>query len=516
LRLDAEDKKIEDSAIPAKLDNLLSRLKSNSANLPLALRAWQLPTAAGPAFGGEDLPRSGVITGWQFEERIPAIVHPIFHRRKPFHSGNALTPSSRNPVDWIVIVLNVDTIRDRILPDLARRYFAGQEGLEYKVALVAAEKPPRVIYSSDSGFGSGGHEFDSSMSLFGPPPGSVEGHRLQPASNGSGLHGEEWRNFSAPVWFPVIQYTAQDQPWKLLLQHRTNSVEDVARSVWHKNLIIGGVVLLLLAANMALIAVASYRANKFAQLQMEFVASVSHELRTPLAAIFSAGENIKDGFVEGKPNLMYYGSIITGQARQLIDLVDRILLFSSTRGGKNQYVFRPHQVSEILQTVRKNTAALVEGAGVTVEQQVQPGLPPVTGDLAALSSCLQNLVTNAVKYGGTDRWIRLSAELDRTAPPHGEIRISVEDHGIGINNFELPHVFEPFYRSPRVIAAQIHGTGLGLAVARRLAEAMGGRLSVRSEVGVGSVFTLHLPVGEDRNQPSVPERSATKTVISNE
>jgi signal transduction histidine kinase len=75
-----------------------------------------------------------------------------------------------------------------------------------------------------------------------------------------------------------------------------------------------------------------------------------------------------------------------------------------------------------------------------------------------------------------------------------EMRISVEDHGIGIDAAELQRIFEPFYRSPVVTAAQIHGTGLGLALAKNIAEAMGGSISVVSRVGVGSRFTIHLPL----------------------
>ena len=70
----------------------------------------------------------------------------------------------------------------------------------------------------------------------------------------------------------------------------------------------------------------------------------------------------------------------------------------------------------------------------------------------------------------------------------------MQDHGRGISSSELEHIFEPFYRSPKVVNAQIHGTGLGLAVAKRIAQALGGRLSVVSELDVGSTFTLHLPV----------------------
>ena len=256
----------------------------------------------------------------------------------------------------------------------------------------------------------------------------------------------------------------------------------------------GGIVLLLLTVGMALILFTSRRAQKLAKLQLDFVASVSHELLTPLAAIYCTGQNVMDGLVQTRTDSMAHGSIITSQARQLTDLVKQILLFASTQNGTNRYALRPLEVSGILQTVRNNVAVLVEGTGFEVEQRVQAGLPHVMGDLPALSHCLQNLILNAVKYSGKNRWIGISASVHEAKNHHKEVRISVRDHGSGISSSELPHIFEPFYRSPEVVDAQIHGTGLGLAVAKRIAEAMGGRLSVTSDVGVGSTFTLHLPV----------------------
>jgi signal transduction histidine kinase len=267
---------------------------------------------------------------------------------------------------------------------------------------------------------------------------------------------------------------------------------------------------------MGLVVFASHRAHKFAKVQMEFVASVSHELRTPLAAIFSAGENIKDGFVEGRENLKFYGFLITSQTRQLIELVDRILLYASTHSGKIQYVLRPLMVSEILQAVRKNTAELLEAAGCTLEQHIEPGLPCILGDHSAVCACLQNLIINAVKYGGADHWIGVSATGNKADKNTKEIRISVQDHGNGISSSELPFIFEPFYRSPKVVAAQIHGTGLGLPLAKHFAEALGGRVTVTSEVGVGSVFTLHLPVADEQDSKLAIASSGNDMVMKNE
>ena len=263
--------------------------------------------------------------------------------------------------------------------------------------------------------------------------------------------------------------------------------------MWQTNLVTGGMLLVLLAASMTLLVIAGQREHGLAKLQMDFVASVSHQLRTPLAAILSAGQNIADGLVDSKPTLMRHGAIITGQARQLIDLVDRVLLFAYVGNSRSRYILRPLRVSEIFECVRKNTTGLLVADGFTVEEDLPTTLPRVVGDLSALCQCLQNLVANAIKYSGKNRWIGLSAKVGEGESHSKEIQISVRDRGIGISSSELPRIFEPFYRSPRAIGAQVHGTGLGLAIANRLAKAMGGRLSVVSEVNAGSVFTLHLP-----------------------
>lgn len=255
-------------------------------------------------------------------------------------------------------------------------------------------------------------------------------------------------------------------------------------------------------------------AVQFAKLQMDFVTSISHELRTPLAVIRSAAENIADGVVGGKEQLARYGSVIRNQSRQITDLVNEILLFASTRNEKHRYTLRPLQVSEIIDSAMENTAELVREAGFVVERHIEPDLPCLTGDLSALSHCLQNLIGNAVKYSGQTRWICIRAFVDEARNPgNRELQISVQDRGIGIDKSELPHIFEPFYRSPAVSAAQIHGTGLGLPLARNIAEAMNGKLTVESKLGVGSTFTLHLPIAKQK-QPPAAARARGRDVVT--
>src|SRR5579864_7766458 len=237
---------------------------------------------------------------------------------------------------------------------------------------------------------------------------------------------------------------------------------------------------------------------RMARMQMDFAASVSHELRTPLAVLCSAVDNIADGVVTGKEQLAKYGTVIRKQSNQINGLISQVLLFAATQDGRGRYVMRPIRVSEIIDSALSGTSELVRKAGFVLEQHITPSLPTVLGDATALSQCLQNLITNALKYGEKARWIAIDAICEETKDRRNrEVRISVYDRGKGIDRSELPRIFEPFYRSPSVVAEQIHGAGLGLPIAKSLAEAMGGRLSVASEIGVGIKFRLAPPLDEE-------------------
>jgi signal transduction histidine kinase len=502
LRLDPGAARIQPSSNPEDLQPLLARLQAKSSSLAIGLHAWE---SAGRS--ADERPRnntgnatlvshrSDLTTGWQFDPKVPAIVHPIIHIGHHSAQPHKEPSSSQDPIDWIVVVLNLDYIQNNVLPNLTKRDFSSREGLEYKLAVIAGARTPRVIYSSDVGFpGSNEGSVDSRMNIFGHPPESVEGDFWQAIKNRESIHNEDWRSFTAPVWFPVIQYGSNDESWTLLVQHRTGPLEAISTSIWHRNLLTSGIVLFLLTCGMCLIVFATRRAQNLAHLRLDFVANVSHELLTPIAAIHAVGQNLMDGLCDTKADSILNGSNIAGQTRQLTDMVKQILLFVSTQNGTIRYTLCPLDVSDLIETVRTNVAMLLESNGFEVAQQVQEGLPNVMGDLPALSQCIQNLITNAVKYSGKNRWIGISASVHDVKTNQREIRISVQDHGRGISNSEVAHIFEPFYRSPKVVNAQIHGTGLGLAVAKRIAQAMGGRLSVVSELDMGSTFTLHLPV----------------------
>ena len=427
---------------------------------------------------------------WHIDENMPALLRLVIHR------GNG---PSKPGVDFVLVKLDSKFLRDHMISEIANQYF-GRDGLPYQVAVIGGKEPGHVVYSSDAQFGEKDEETaDRVMPVFGPPEDirrSKEALAQNKDSHQNGgappmalhpiLH-------QAPQGLTPIAYPDTGPGWLLIARNRKGSLDAVVAGIRSRNLALSFGVLLLLAASMALIIVAGQRAQRLARLQMDFVAAISHELRTPLAVICSAADNISDGLVEGREQLTKYGTVIKNQGQQLNQLVEQILLFATTRQSDNLYNFRTLQVSEILDAALHNTTGLVQAEQIVVEKQVEPNLPEVTGDLSAFSQCLQNLITNAVKYCGPHRWIGIRAGLAK-GDRGQEIQISIEDKGLGIEPSELPHIFEPFYRSPAVTAAQIHGTGLGLALAKSMAQAMGAKITVTSTPGQGSTFTVHIPV----------------------
>lgn len=226
---------------------------------------------------------------------------------------------------------------------------------------------------------------------------------------------------------------------------------------------------------------------------IDLVACVLHELRIPITAILAAGENVRDGLPADKDRLREEGTIIVSQAMRLMNLGDQLLLYASTENPRHD--MRKLSAAEVIDDALKNTSVLVQQGEFSLERDIQPGLPALCGDLSLLSQCLQNLISNAVKYSGQSRWVGVSALVAETLRAgQKEIQIRVRDCGLGISAQDLPHVFEPFYRSRRPAVSRIRGSGLGLSIAKSCAEACGGLLSVASEEGAGCVFTLHLPV----------------------
>jgi signal transduction histidine kinase len=312
--------------------------------------------------------------------------------------------------------------------------------------------------------------------------------------------------------------------WMLIAKHRSGSLEAAVAAVRMRNLGISSGILVLLTLAVGLIVVSARRAQNLARQQIEFVAAVSHELRTPVSVIGTAAGNLADGVVGDPQRVRKYGETIQGEARRLGETVERVLQLAGIAAGRAAPV-TPVKPEELIQQSIAACRTEIDNAGVNLETAIADQLPNVVGDVSALTSALQNLISNAVKYGGTARWIRISASV--VPPPSGQamsvdrggrlhrkghhVYFTVEDHGLGIDADDRRHIFEPFYRGRVAVAEQIKGSGLGLNLVMRIVAAHGGHVIVNSEPGKGSTFTLALPAAsESESVPLVRKATAAR------
>lgn len=246
----------------------------------------------------------------------------------------------------------------------------------------------------------------------------------------------------------------------------------------------------------ALAAERNYEAN---QAKTEFLARVSHELRTPLNAIIGFSDMMRQQIL-GPLDDRYVGYTtgIHASGVKLLEIIDAILQMS--RIEKKQLEFSPEVlalddiVSEVIETVRED----IDAKGVTVEADVR-GPMMIQADAAAMREILLQLVRNAVKFSLCDGTVRV-----RVRSANGRINVFVEDAGIGIAADVLPELGRPFAQVESEYSRSCGGAGLGLAIAQSLIEMHGGRLSLRSQPGIGTIALVNLP----RVQPAANDASA--------
>jgi signal transduction histidine kinase len=272
----------------------------------------------------------------------------------------------------------------------------------------------------------------------------------------------------------------------MLVRHRSGSLEAVVAQARWRNLAVTAGVLLLMVASVAALVRFTRRAQKLAAQQMEFVAGVSHELRTPLAVIHTAAYNLRGGVTQDPSQVERYGVLIQRESGRLKEMVEQILQFAGAKAG--HVIQKPEPLS--VETVIE--AAIAESQCV-VEKRIDPGLPPILGDPVALKHALQNLIGNAAKHGmARGNWIGVFASQTRDKDRE-VVEIRVADRGPGIPEDEQKHIFEPFFRGRRAVEDQIHGAGLGLNLAKKIVEAHGGGIRVKSAPMKGTEFIVRIP-----------------------
>jgi signal transduction histidine kinase len=226
--------------------------------------------------------------------------------------------------------------------------------------------------------------------------------------------------------------------------------------------------------------------------QREFVANVSHELKTPLTSIQGFAQALLDQTADTPEARKQAAQIIYNEAgrmhRMALDLLDLAKLEAGTADLKMAVV----DMKALLQNIVDKFTPQAQKAGVALHLNVPAKLPALVGDGDRLAQVFTNLVDNALKFTPANGQMTLSA-----ANAEAEMEISITDSGIGVPKAALSRLFDRFYQvDPARAGGEHHGAGLGLAIAREIVEAHNGKIDVRSEVGHGTTFVIHLPLAQ--------------------
>ena len=229
-------------------------------------------------------------------------------------------------------------------------------------------------------------------------------------------------------------------------------------------------------------------AEEASKAKSSFLATMSHELRTPLNAVIGyaslLGDEITGPLNDGQKRQI---ERIGVSARHLLALIDEVLTLSRLEAGKEQLVTGPVRVASAVDDAASIIEPLATGKGLDFRAEWPAEDVVISSDAGKVRQILLNLLANAVKF--TERGeVTLRARAN-----DGVVAFEVHDTGIGIAPRDLERVFEPFWQVEANVARRVPGTGLGLGVSRQLAHRLGGEVTVESEIGRGSTFTLSLP-----------------------
>jgi PAS domain S-box-containing protein len=227
------------------------------------------------------------------------------------------------------------------------------------------------------------------------------------------------------------------------------------------------------------------RAN---QLKSQFLANMSHELRTPLNAIMGFAEAIRDG-VAGDPTAEQreFSEDIYQAGRQLLGMINDILDLAKVEAGAMELTLEPCDLASLIDEVVRVARGLARRKGIELRSDVKPRPLEITADALKVKQVLYNLLSNAIKFTGASGKVSVEARLGKET---AEIRVS--DTGIGIAPEDLLAIFDEFRQVDSSLTRKHEGTGLGLALTRRLVQLHGGEIGVESELGKGSTFTVTL------------------------
>ncbi len=426
---------------------------------------------------------------------------PVFAESREPGRGPFEAPPPRR----IILELDRDYLRDELLPELVQRHLGTGGELLYEVAIRSRGGSGAVIYESVPGEADRiARQADLTAGMFEPLALQTAPFRAFAEARGSapGPFGGPYAGNDSPGPRNGEPGAGRGGPggpgggpgrWQVFVHHKAGSLEAVVEQVRRRNLAVAAGVLLLLLASVGALIRYSRRAQRLAELQMEFVAGVGHELRTPLTVINTAAYNLRGRLAQDPGQVEKYGALIRRETSRLAGLVEQVLRFAGAEAGRPIQEREPVALDAILDDALDSARAVIDEAHCTVERDIDPGLPAVLADPPALKRAFENLLANAARHGAGDaRWIGLRAA---TVPGKGAgwVEVRIADRGPGIPRRDQKRIFEPFVRGERALRDQVHGSGLGLNLVKRIVEAHGGSVAVSSVPGEKTEFIVRLP-----------------------
>jgi len=383
-------------------------------------------------------------------------------------------------VGWCFLVLDFHELKTVLIPQLLERHFRGRER-EFGLALISPTESRVILQAGPSVQFGPDCRLDAVVNLIErrPFPGDPRGSRpLSDAAHGltlSQVYGGQWNG------------------WVLAARHETGSLESVVGRGRSRSTAIALGFLALLGGSGIVLVWTSRKSRELARRQMEFVAGVSHELLTPLSVIRTAASNLSRGLISDKEKALEYGKTLERESKRLSKMIEQVLGFAALQAGTNGRRSEPVDVSPLLREILSDYRCSLEPRGWEVCEQIE-AVGKAHIDRRVLESCLYNLIDNATKYAECGRWLRVTASRDQ-GKIKPRVRITVEDHGPGIADEDLRHIFKPFYRGRGLAASNVPGAGLGLSIVRQRLRSLGGDISVTS-TAQGCAFSVVVPGAE--------------------
>ena len=277
--------------------------------------------------------------------------------------------------------------------------------------------------------------------------------------------------------------------WALTLTGQTTGMANVKRFQQMLNYARVVVPLIVLACGLIMTVSIMRRELVLARVQSTFLSAVTHEFKSPITAIRLLMERVSSGHLAAGNDPARYYHAVGVEIDRLENLVNRLLDAQRLQSGRKRYAPVPVSLPALVSEAVTGMRPQAEAKQITLSTSSAPDVPIVHVDVESVSDAVRNLVDNAIKYSPAETTVEIVTRLDRDC-----IAISVTDEGVGLDADEVSRLFEPFYRGRRGDRANVHGTGLGLALVRATVEAHGGSVSVTHRSPQGSCFSMLLPI----------------------